>query len=219
MKAIPILLAVVVCVAASPATAEPAIYDVDPAYRDEVVSALRRMLSMETRGLQGSVSVLPTGQLLVDTFSPERQAEVAAVLAAIASAEPEETPVVSLNFWVLHGVPGAGDASGLPSALADVTRELEAVYGEHGFEILDAATVSSGSGQGGVFESDRWTIVQEASVNGDRLNASIVIEHEFQTLTVELALDRGEYVVLGAGTSREIAENGMLAIVVNWPEG
>lgn len=218
MRANRILLAVAALAVGVEATAATQVYDVDPAYRQEVMQALRRMLDTGIQEFGGSVSLLPTGQLLVDTYTDARQAEVAAVLAAIASSEPEETPTVTLRYWVLQGEPGQEDAAGLPGSLAGVIDELEAVHGDLGFSIVDAATVSSRSGQGGGFENDRWEIYQVANANGDRLNASIVVEHEFQELSVELSLSRGEFVVLGAGTSRQIGPGGAMAVIVNWPD-
>ncbi|MGD8339242.1 MAG: hypothetical protein PVH89_00590 [Gammaproteobacteria bacterium] len=220
MKSLRIPLAACLVTASLQAQAATEIYDVRPAYRQEVVDILSGMLDVDMREFGGSVQLLPTGQILVDTYSDARQEEIRAVLEAIASKEPEPTPTIRLRYWVLHGVAGAEDASDLPSTLDDVVRELEDVHGDLGFEILDAAMLSSMSGEVGVFENDRWEIVQQAFASGeeDRINATLTIEHEFQELHIQLALTRGEFVVLGAGTSAQLVEDGVLALIVNWPE-
>lgn len=217
MKLFRSLLAVAVIAVSTEAAASAEIYDVDPAYRQEVLDALRRMLDSGNSAFGGTVSLLPTGQLLVDTYTDERQAQVAAVLEAIANSEPDETPTVTLRYWVLHGAPGQQDDPDLPDTLDGVIEELKAVHGDLGFSILDAAMVSSRSGQSGGLENDHWEIYQEANANGDRLNASLVVNTEFQELSVELTLAKGEFVVLGAATSRQIVEGGAVALIVNWP--
>lgn len=214
-------LAACLLIIALPAQAGTALYDVHPAYRQEVVDILSDMLDSDHSDFGGSARLLPTGQILVDTYSDARQEQVRAVLAAIADQEPEPTPTIQLRYWVLHGVSGESDASSLPSTLDGVIRELEDAHGDLGFEILDAATLSSRSGEVGVFENDRWEIVQQTFASGeqDRINATLTIEHELQELHIQLSLTRGEFVVLGAGTSAQIVEDGVLALVVNWPEG
>ena len=193
------------------------VYDVDPAYRQEVVAALTRMFRSVPEGrsnLAGSVQLLPTGQILVDTVSDERQAEVAAVLEAIANAEPEPTPIVSLRYWVLEGVPGGDNTGNVPSQLNDAIRELESMYGELGIRVLESAMVSGRAGEQSMFESDTMELMQTAYVNGDQMNGNLMIETEYQELMVEVAIDRGDYLVLGSSNSGE----GVIALVVNWPE-
>lgn len=222
MKIIIAGLALTLLLTTVPAGASIEIYDVDPAYRQEVFQILSRMLGESSdNAREGQVQILPTGQLLVDTKADERQAEVARVLEAIANSEPTETPVLTLRYWVLHGVPGGTTTAGVPDTLAGVVRELESIHGDLAIEIVDAATVTGTAtgmrGQAAEFRSDRWRITQWATVAGDRADARVAIEHELQQLNVELSLSRGEYVVLGAGTSSQIAEDGVLALVVNWP--
>jgi hypothetical protein len=223
MKSLRIGLLVAGVLLAALASASTRIYDVDARYRQEVLEILQELLNPDRPGLElqrGGVSLLPTGQLLVDTVTDERQAEVAAILESIASNEPEPTPTVTLRYWMLHGEPGGRNAEGLPATLEDVVRELEAVHGPLGVSILSAATVSGRSGQVAIFENDRWGIEQMAVVSGegDRLNARVIVENQFQGLEVDLALTKGEFVVLGGGSSDQISENGVAAMVVNWPE-
>jgi hypothetical protein len=174
-------------------------------------------------GQNGRVKLLPSGQILVDTATDERQAEIAALMEAIASRAPAETPTVSLRYWVLRGLPGTDDAADLPAALDGVVRELEAVHGELGFSIVDAAVVTGQSGRSASYQNDQWDISQLAHANGDRLNAYISLEQEAQNVeqfvTVELNLTRGQFLVLGAGTSQSSDSTGVLAVIVNWPEG
>lgn len=220
MKPIRILLcALSLTAVVVPALASIRVYDVDPVYRQEVYNILTNLLNRETPTLSGRVQLLPSGQIVVDTMTDERQAEVAAVLEAIANSEPEETPTVTLRYWVLLGVPDTADAPALPSTLDGVVAELEAVHGELGVRILDAATVSGRSGESAALQNDRWEIVQHANVGGEgeRLNARVEIEHELQELDANLSLTRGEFVVLGAGTSAQPVENGVLALIVSWP--
>ena len=219
MKSISILLAIGTLAAAN-VQAGPQIYDVDPNYRQEVYEVLRDMLDVGDSAYGGKVSILPTGQLLVDTWSDERQAQVAEILAAIAASDPAPTPTVTLRYWILQGEPGADDAPGLPSTLGSVIDELEDLHGDLGFTILDAATVSGQSGNNAFFETNSWEIMQEVIVNGegDRLNAHLFVETNDQELMVDLTINRGEFIVLGAGTMDDVAGNGVRALVVNWPE-
>ena len=214
-------LAACLLAVAAQAQAVSRIYDVHPAYRQEVVEILSDMLDVDMHEFGGSARLLPSGQILVDTYSEARQEEIRAVLEAIAAQEPEPTPTIQLRYWVLHGFRGQDDAASLPSTLDRVIREIEDAHGDLGFEILDAATLSSRSGEVGVFENDRWEIVQQTYASGeqDRINATLTIEHEMQELHIQLSLARGEFVVLGAGTSAQIVEDGVLALVVNWPQG
>lgn len=221
------VLAVLALSLASAAEASTQIYDVDPAYRQEVLHVLRTLLHQTEPGfsnpnLYGRVELLPTGQIVVDTLTDERQAQIASVLDAIAKSQPDATPTITLRYWALRGVPGGEDAPGLPEGLARVARELEAVHGDLGIEIVDAATITGLSGQSASFDNSkggdgRWEIAQVANANADRLNARISIEHGLQGLDVEVALTRGEFLVLGGGTTGETGSGNVEAFVVNWP--
>ena len=222
MKPLRLLLATGILFAFQ-AQASTQVYDVDPTYRQEVLEVLERLLNPEIQGQmerRGSVQLLPTGQILVDTVSDQRQGEVAAILASIAAHEPGPTPTVTLRYWLLHGEPGGENAAGLPDTLDEVIRELEEVHGPLGISILSAATVSGQSGKSTFYESEVWEIMQEVVVSGasNRLNADLFIGNEYQELAVDLTMRRGEFIVLGAGSSPTLTENGVMALVVNWPE-
>jgi len=198
--------------AAAPAQAATQIYDVDPAYRQEVYEILRQMLNLEGSSLGGRVQLLPTGQILVDTFEDARQADVEIVLAAIENSDPGRTPTVTLRYWVLEGTPAANDAA-VPALLGDVVRELETVHGELGIRVLDTAIVSGRAGREASFASERLEIVQVAHANEETVNATIHFASEQQELSVDVSMAPGEFVVLSSGTS----EAGVTAVIVNWP--
>lgn len=201
------------------ARADTKIYDVDPAYRQEVIEILRHLLDVGNPEFGGRAELLPSGQVVVDTYSEQRQAQIAGVLDAIAHSKPEPTPTVTLRYWVLRGIPGADNATGLPSTLDGVARELEEVYGDLGVSIIDAATLTGRSNESVELQNDHWHISQRAIVGGegDRLDADLEVEHELEHLVVELSIGKGEFVVLGAGTSDQPVENGVIALIVNWP--
>jgi hypothetical protein len=222
------VLAVLALSLASAAEASTQVYDVDPAYRQEVLHVLRTLLHETEQGfsnpnLYGRVELLPTGQIVVDTLTDERQAQVASVLDAIARSRPGATPTITLRYWALRGVPGGEDAPDLPAGLAGVARELEAVHGDLGIKIVDAATVTGQSGRPASFGNSqagdgRWQIVQVPNANANRLNASISIAHGMQELNVEVALTPGQFLVLGGGTTGGATDSGDVdAFVVNWP--
>lgn len=208
----------------SQTAAEIQIYDVAPQYRQEVASLLAEMITPEADpnrypDLYGRVRLLATGQILVDA-STNRHAEIARLIEALESGSVEASPTITLRYWVVFGEPGGQDSSQLPAELADPLRELDAAQGPFGFTLLDSATLTSGAGQGAVLESENIEIVQEIYPNGDRINAELVIENEFQELVVQIALNRGEFVVLGNSTiTSEDGTRGTLATIVQWPEG
>jgi hypothetical protein len=221
MTPIRCLPALAVLSLAQPAGAAIGIYDVDPAYRQEVYEILQEMLEVDPNvygEVYGRVQLLPSGQILVDTPFAARQDEIGVLMAAIADSRPAETPTVSLRYWVLHGEPGGDDAADLPATLAAVIRELEAVHGELGISVLDAATVTGSSGRRATYHNDRWQISQLIHANGEQLNAQINVDAESQAIAVELALTRGQFLVLGGGTSHRFEMPGVQAVVVNWPE-
>ena len=221
-----------------PLSAATRVYDVDPAYRQEVYSVLTRLLDVPDASRAGKVEILPNGQIVVDTASDARQDEVAAILAAIARNRPAETPTVSLRYWFLDTRPDAGTAP--PPILASVLGELEAVHGDRDFRVVDAATVTGRAGQRTYFESLPWTITQSANVSGERLNAEIYLEHapsdpfasivpertgQFAVATqrprqlqVQISLTPGQFIVLGSGTTSGQGTDGVTALVVQWPE-
>ena len=89
MFAARLLLAAAALAVCLPLSAATRVYDVDPAYRQEVYAVLTRLLDVQgDASRSGKVEILPNGQLVVDTASDERQDEVAAILTAIARNRP-----------------------------------------------------------------------------------------------------------------------------------
>jgi hypothetical protein len=188
------------------------IYDVDPAYRQEVYQILRGMLGSNDASIGGNVHLLPTGQIVVDTFDEARQEQVAAVLAAIQNSAPDRTPTLTLRYWVLQGTPGATDAT-VPAVLSDAVRELETVHGELGIRVLDAVIVSGRAGRQASFANEHLEIVHVAHASEESLNATIDFASEVQELSVDVSMTPGEFVVLSSGTSQDV----VTAVIVNWP--
>lgn len=234
MSALRLLLAAAAITFCLPLSAATRVYDVDPAYREEVMGVLMRLLDVPgdpTRS--GKVEVLPNGQLIVDTASEERQDEVAAIFDAIARNRPAETPSVSLRYWLIGG--NSDEGSSPPALLSGVLSELAAVHGPQTFRVLASATVTGSSGEGAYYSNPPWVIDQTASVNGERLNASIYVGlnilHEQnpnsfivlggnpaqRALDVEVSFAPGQFLVLGSGAASDSEEGGVSAIVVQWP--
>lgn len=212
------------------ALAELRVYDVDEKYRQEVFSALRGILSSE-HDRSGSVEMLPTGQILIDTSS-ERHEEVAAVLRAIAEHQAEPAPRVRLRYWAVLGTNAGGDTdtigSAPPDMLSDVLEELERIHGPQTFRVLANATLVSESGQDAEMVGDPLFVMQEAFVQSGRLNAELEIMFSYrirpggaatsqdgqpnpftttqvqrQHIELNVSMDPGEFLVVGENTIRE----------------
>ena len=239
MSAVRLLLATVALTFCLPLSAATRIYDVDPAYRQEVYAVLTRLLeSPGDLSRSGKVEILPNGQLVVDTVNEGRQDEVAAILETIARNRPAETPSVSLRYWLIGTATDGGTAP--PPILSGVLSELAAVHGAQTFRVLGAATVTGRAGQRAYFESTPWIITQTANLSGERLNAAIYVEHsgmatlvpdqdfqDFQVagssrakrqLNVEVSFTPGQFLVLGSGMTPGTEGGAVSAIVVQWPE-
>jgi hypothetical protein len=213
------------------ALAELKVYDVDARYRQEVYAALRGVLSPRNREVVGSLSMLPSGQILIDT-SAEMHGQVAAVLRAIAEHQSEPSPRVTLRYWAVLGSreSSAGDAP--PEILSDVLDELERVHGDLSFRVLGNATLVTESGQEGELDGTPLSIRQQVYVEGSTLNTELEIlfryrltaaafqagnadpanpqANPFQTIRVEeqrvelnTSMRPGEFVVVGENTIRE----------------
>ena len=115
---------------------------------------------------------------------------------------------------MLEGIPGGDNAGSVPNVLNDAIRELESMHGDLGIRVLESAMVSGRAGEMSMFESETLELMQTAYVNGDQLNGNLMIETEYQELMVEVAIDRGEFVVLGSSSGG----NGVIALIVQWPE-
>ena len=234
MSAVRLLFAAAALSFCLPLSAATRVYDVDPAYRQEVMSVLMRLLDVPNDPARsGKVEILPNGQLVVDTASDERQDEVAAILASIARNRPAETPSVSLRYWLIGSDPDAGTAP--PPILSGVLSELAAVHGPQTFRVLASATVTGRAGDGAYYANPPWVIDQTANVNNERLNAEIYVginilsgsgENEFivlggnpaqRALDVEVSFAPGQFLVLGSGSAPGTQKDGLSAIVVQWP--
>ncbi|HEX6992815.1 MAG TPA: hypothetical protein VF339_01575 [Gammaproteobacteria bacterium] len=201
------------------AHAEIRAYDVDERYRNEVFDALANILGAQPgMGPAGKVSMLPTGQILIDT-SPERHTEIEAVLDAVAQSAPPELPSVSLRYWVLSGMPATPEGEDrLPPALAGVAAELEAAHGDLDLSVIDSATLVGAPGFSARSQSETLEIMQNVKPAGSRINADIFLQSEQLELQVRATLSPGEFLVLGESPYRdESDQQGIVAFVVHWP--
>lgn len=215
-----IALAVVAAMtAAAPVFAEVRLYDIEPQHRREVQRALMLLLDVEAppqRAAKGTVALLPTGQIAVDT-TPERQAEIAMLFEAMQQAGAEATPSVTLRYWVIFGSQDGPDTQ-LPPLLEPVVEELRAALGDLRFELIDTASLITESGSNSQLHSETMEIAQVLQVNGSTLNAVIRLNTEYQEFAVEVALDEGEYLVLGDSTVQtESGRSGSMIYIVHWP--
>jgi hypothetical protein len=225
------------CLISTSAWADLRTYDVDFQYRNEVYEALRNLLNpgpMNT-GSYGIVQLLPSGQILVNA-TPETLEQVDQLLRAIRERPVAATPRVSLRYWVVLGTsPGTTvttrpGSTRPPSGLQEVLTELKRFHGDLQFQVLGTAAVVSESGQPGGVEGLPLSVHQLAHVQGDTLNAEIMIELEQEAtlpavgtqtvgeLEVRTPLERGEFVVLGESTQQGSGLDGTLFYIVHWPE-
>jgi len=237
MSAIRLLFAAAALTFCLPLSAATRIYDVDPAYRQEVYTVLTRLLEIPGDATRsGRVEILPNGQLVVDTATDERQDEVATILESIARNRPAETPTVTLRYWLLGTDPNPAVGTTPPPILAGVLRELADVHGPQTFRVMSAATVAGRAGVNTYFESAPWIITQTGHVSGERLNAVVYLEHDWarvlatddveqapanlakRQLRVEVSFTPGQFLVLGSGMTPGTANDAVSAIVVQWPE-
>ena len=93
------------------------------------------------------VELLPTNQLLVEAPAAS-QAQVAAVLKAIAARSAKPAPQVTLQYWVLYGEPGKPDATdGSLKPINAVLQQLKRAHGELGFSVQDTVSMTSQYGR------------------------------------------------------------------------
>ena len=182
------------------------------------------------------VELLPTGQLLVEAPAAS-QAQVAAVLKAIAARTAKPVPQVTLQYWVLYGEPGKPDAtdSSLKQVNA-VVQQLKRAHGELGFSVQDTVSITTRSGASGNSKGGPLTVAESLRTSGDDLdlNASLafaprpLMSDLNVSLVVSVTIKRGEFVVLGERTAVEVhagdkdqpvdvrQKPGMLFFVVHW---
>lgn len=214
------LIATLLLALSASAHAEIRAYDVDARYRNEVYEALQAILAQPHPNMPstGRVSMLPTGQILIDTDG-NRHGEIQAVLEAIEQSEPSQAPSVSLRYWVLSAMPAAPDGADLlPPILADVAAELEAAHGDLDFGVMDSATLVGAPGYTATSQSETLEIAQNVRPAGSRINADISLQSVYLELSVRATLSQGEFLVLGESPYRdESDQRGIVAFVVHWP--
>ncbi len=141
------------------------------------------------------------------------------MLDSIASQSVAETPTITLRYWVLFGVVGAEQQTAVPPMLDGVIREWEAAHGKLGVTVLDVARLVGRSGHPTALQSQRMEIYQKAYASQNRINAEIMIQHQYQELEVEVSLKHGDFLVLGETTvENEKGVKGTIVFVVHWPE-
>lgn len=220
---------------ASSAWADLRTFDVPPQYRQEVLSALQRVLFAQGQPTQGQAQLLPSGQILVNA-SPETLEQVEAVLQTIRAQPTEPTPRAALRYWaVLGSRSGAATPPGSapPSVLGDVLGELTRIHGDLTFRVLGTAALVTDSGQEGSVDGMPLDVEQQAFVQGDRLNAEIDLHLtgiggpdediallSIGSLSVRTSLRRGEFVVLGESEhqGQGTGIDGLVFYIVHWAE-
>ena len=228
---------------AANAVAELRTYDVDFKYQQEVYRALSDILALDPNNAlvpgmtYGRVQLLPTGQILIDTTA-ETHEEIEKLLAEIKARQTGATPRVTLRYWVLLGSRAADATNDAPPILRDVLEELKRVHGDLSFRVLGTATLMSESGQVARVQSEPLTATQSVYVQGNTTSAMITLEYAeteprpgpsnstpFQTLlppyksnlTLNVTLERGEFLVLGENTVRTPPLDGTLFYIAHWP--
>lgn len=216
---------------ATGAAADVVVYDLDAKNAKEIAEAVRS--SLEAQCLQANVTavacranLLPTGQLLVSA-PPAAQAQIAAVLKAIAARSAPPTPRVTLQYWLLYGEPRKPDAEDPRlEPLDTVLQQLERVHGSLGFSVRDATSITTQSGTSAESFGGGLQIDQEVRVNGDSADLEIELSTPAQQpdglplgLSVDVTIRRGEYLVLGEHAVGASDSSGRLFFVVHWPQG
>lgn len=220
----------------STAWAELKTYDVDPQFRQEVYTALARILNQAggvAGGSYGQVQLLPSGQLLVNA-PPETLQQVEQVLQAIRNRPAAAAPRADLHYWAVlgsHAAVANPPGTPTPSSLGDVLTELERLHGDLQFRVIGSASLATESGQEGRVGGMALGVEQTVYVQGDSLNGRIkmslqgrlpngtgVPEFNIGSIEVRTPLRRGEYVVLGQSELVGGGLDGPVFFIVNWPE-
>jgi hypothetical protein len=223
---------------AATAYADTAVYDLDTKNAKEIANALQATLNarcgLTNQGASGvspncRVELLPTGQILVEAPAAS-QAQIGAVLKAIAARNASPAPRVTLQYWVIYGEPGkpdAADASLKP--LSTVLQQLERTHGELGFSVQDTATITGQAGTSARAGGGSLEINENLRASGDSLDLMTQISFArkpvVHSLNVNVTIKRGEFLVLGERTTPgepgkdQPEKPGMLFYVVHWPQG
>jgi hypothetical protein len=218
----------------STAWADLKTYDVDPQYRQEIYSALLKILDPAGEGFngktEGRVQLLPSGQILVNAPAGTLT-QVEQVLQAIRNRPAPAAPRVELHYWAVLGSRGATNPPGTPppSALNPVLAEMKRFHGDLTFRVIGSAALTTESGQPGNVSGMALEIAQTAFAQGDNLNATIGVNLEgiggsegpnarfaIGSIRVQTALKRGEFVVLGQSELKS-GLDGPVFFIVHWP--
>jgi hypothetical protein len=227
------------------AFADTAVYDLDASNARAIAEALRHVLTAQctsgpkdtpTNQAMCQVELLPTGQLLVEAPAAS-QAQVAAVLKAIAARSAKPALQVTLQYWVLYGEPGKPDATdGSLKPINAVLQQLKRAHGELGFSVQDTVSITTQSGFSGVSKGGPLTVNETLRASGDDLDLLVslafaprpLISDLNVSLNVSVTIKRGEFLVLGERTAVEVhtgdkdqpvdvrQKAGMLFFVVHW---
>jgi hypothetical protein len=232
---------------AATASAETVVYDLETknaANPKQIADALGRVLIAQCSAPPVSnpgackVELLQTGQVLVEA-PPASQAQVAAVLKAIAARNAAPTARVTLQYWVIYGAPGkASTADPALKPLSAVVQQLERTHGDLAFSVLDTTSLMTQSGSSGGAHGGSLNVDQTIRVSGDDLDLLGRLEFAPKPLlpdlsvklTVSVTIKRGEFVVLGEQSAVEVVggqpgkdeqldirqKSGMLFFVVHW---
>lgn len=227
---------------AAAAHADLRTYEVDARYRQELFSALKAVLNPNEQVANGRISMLPTGQLLIDA-SPEVHEQVAAVLESVRSFSAEATPRVTLRYWAVLGIRESAPDLGVgrpgtevPEFLSGVLDELRRVHGDLAFHLSGNATLVSESGQPAEIGGEPLNIRQLAYVQPSALNVELrirfiyrvpaadgrgIIANLQQGVELHTSLEPNEFVVVGENTIRSSdyvpdGIDGTVFFIVQW---
>jgi hypothetical protein len=234
---------------AAAAFADTAVYDLDAKNAPEIAKAIQATLTARCATIPSTVltvspsmchvELLPTNQLLVEAPAPA-QSQIAVALKAIAARNATATPAprITLQYWVLYGDPGKPDAADASLKPLDaVLQQLKRVHGELGFSVADNVSITTQSGASGSAHGGALNIDHTIRASGDDLNLLTRLQFAPRplladlnvNLSVNVAIKRGEFVVLGERGAVEIGHDdaskgqvelrqkaGMLFFVVHW---
>jgi hypothetical protein len=218
------------------AHAETRLHELPPENPEEVAGAVAAALQANcaNREINCRAQALPNGQLLVEAPA-DAQTEVAAVLQAIAQrSQASSGPVrTTLHYWAVLGVAGEPDSDQASlRPLQPALTQLEQLSGPLGFTIVDRVTLTIVPyGRAGISGRRAGLNVNQNTnqVSESEMSASLALTYtslgaganaqiaEEVSMSVEMTLQRGEFLVLG---ERKLsAEDGRsMFYVVHWPE-
>jgi hypothetical protein len=195
----------------------------------------------------GRLQLLPTGQIVVDTApETHAQIEelLAAIRERQTDATPRVTfrywAVLGTSEDNQPGnQPPPSRATAGSHLLGEVFDELRRVHGDLDFRVLGTASLVTEHGQEGEVRSEPLGAKQLVYVQGQTASAEIEVNYVerivpsmqqqqnqpiFTTfspyegrIALNVSLERGEFLVLGESTVRNLQLNGTLFYIVHWP--